>query len=118
MKTGQKWRETLPEKIQFMHTTPLNLIENRPVAQPLRKAVSFYCAAPHAQSVQLAGDFNQWQPQSMQPSVDGWWFAMIHLNPGYHQYLYLIDGKPALDPHATGVARNEQNEAVSWVTVT
>lgn len=117
MKPHHKWRETLPEKIQFMHTTPPNLTENRPLAQPLRKAVSFYCAAPRAQSVGLAGDFNHWQPQPMQPSADGWWFAMVHLGRGYHQYFYLIDGKPALDPHAAGVVRNEHNEAVSWVAV-
>ena len=53
----------------------------------------------------------------MQRSVDGWWLAHIDLTHGYHQYRFLVDGKPVLDPHATGVVRDECNERASLIAV-
>jgi hypothetical protein len=47
--------------------------------------------------------------------VDGWWFIQVPLTHGHHQYRFVADGKPMLDPHAAGVARNERNEEVSLV---
>jgi hypothetical protein len=48
---------------------------------------------------------------------DGRWMASLELPHGYHQYLFLVDGKPVLDPAATGKARNEKNETVSLVAI-
>ena len=83
------------------------------------KPVNFYCAAPRAKSVNLAGDFNEWEPSSlpMERRRDGWWFLQVSLTHGHHQYRFLVDGNPQLDPRATGVARNERNEEVSLVAV-
>jgi hypothetical protein len=39
------------------------------------------------------------------------------LKAGHHHYQFLVDGKPMLDPRAHGVARNEQGEKVSMVSV-
>ena len=88
--------------------------------QPARhshKPVSFFCAAPRAQTVELVGDFNQWHPQPMTRSVDGWWLAQVELGHGHHQYQFLVDGRPMLDPQAMGVARNEWDERVSLIAV-
>lgn len=82
-----------------------------------RKPVSFFCAAPRAHKMQLVGDFNQWHPLSMTRSVDGWWFAQVELCHGHHEYQFLVDGQPMLDPQATGMVRNEQGEQVSLVAV-
>jgi 1,4-alpha-glucan branching enzyme len=81
------------------------------------KPVNFYCYAPEAESVQLAGDFNQWTEVAMRQRPDGWWCLQVELTHGHHQYRFLVDGRPALDPHATGVGRDEANEAVSIVAV-
>ncbi len=83
------------------------------------KPVNFYCAAPSAQSVYLAGDFNGWDPTShpMQRRVDGCWFLEVSLTHGHHQYCFLVDGKPVLDPKSTGIVRNERNERVSLLAV-
>lgn len=81
------------------------------------KPVSFYCAAPHAKLVELAGDFNHWHPLPMQRSVDGWWLAQVQLCHGHHQYRFLVDGKPMLDPHATGTIRDGNDERVSLIAV-
>lgn len=88
-------------------------------AKDTAKPINFYCDAPKAQAVHLAGDFNRWDPTThpMERRVDGWWFLQVPLTHGHHQYRFLVDGKPMLDPRATGVARNEWDEEVSLVAV-
>ncbi|MGA2280903.1 MAG: isoamylase early set domain-containing protein [Verrucomicrobiota bacterium] len=81
------------------------------------RPVHFYCRAPQANSVQLAGDFNHWTPFPMQRRDEGWWFIQVMLSRGHHQYRFLVDGKPVLDPRATGKGRNQLDEEVSVVAV-
>ena len=83
------------------------------------KPINFFFAAREAESVYLMGDFNGWSPSShpMQRRVDGWWFLQVPLTHGHHQYQFLVDGVPTLDPHATGVTRNERYEQVSLIAV-
>jgi len=86
-------------------------------ARTVLRPVNFYCRASQAQSVQVAGDFNHWNPFPMQRRDDGWWFIQIMLAHGHHQYCFLVDGKPVLDPRAMGKGRNQLNEEVSVVAV-
>ena len=81
------------------------------------KPTNFYCDATSAKSVQIAGDFNQWHPVPMHQRVDGWWFIQILLPHGHHQYHFLVDGQPTLDPQASGTARDDDNHPVSLVAV-
>ncbi len=81
------------------------------------KPTSFFCAAPGAKSVCIAGDFNHWTPAVMERRPDGWWYAQISLCHGHHQYRFLVDGKPTLDPKAAGVGHDERGEEVSLVAV-
>ena len=48
---------------------------------------------------------------------DGRWMASLELTHGYHEYLFLVDGKPVLDPNATGKPVNSRKEPVSLVAV-
>jgi 1,4-alpha-glucan branching enzyme len=104
-----------------MNTTKINQNETSDrysvSAHNSHRQVSFFCAAPHATTVELIGDFNDWQPLTMARSVDGWWIAQVELCHGHHQYQFLVDGQPMLDPHATGTVRNERDERVSLVAV-
>jgi len=88
-------------------------------AREMAKPVNFYCAAPKARSVNLTGDFNEWDASSlpMKRRPDGWWFLQVPLTHGHHQYQFLVDGRPMLDPRATGVGHNENDEEVSLVAV-
>jgi 1,4-alpha-glucan branching enzyme len=88
-------------------------------ARSTAKPVNFFCQAPRAQAVRLVGDFNQWNPSShpMRRQVDGCWFLQVMVTHGHHQYLFLVDGQPTLDPRAAGTALNEQQEEVSIVAV-
>ena len=83
------------------------------------KPINFFCAAPEAESVYLIGDFNGWDPSAdpMQPRTDGWWSLQVPLSHGHHEYLFVVDGNPTLDPHATGTTRNARYEKVSLVAV-
>jgi hypothetical protein len=61
---------------------------------------SFFFSAPTAMSVQLVGDFTQWQekPVNMQKDADGIWRTTIELPPGMHHYRFLVDGQWRDDP--------------------
>ncbi len=81
------------------------------------RPTNFYCSAPDAKSVHLAGDFNHWHPIPMSRRVDGWWFIQVELPHGHHQYHFLVDGRLTLDPQASGTARDDNNQPVSLVAV-
>jgi 1,4-alpha-glucan branching enzyme len=91
--------------------------ENRYSAHHSLRPISFYCAAPGAGSVSISGDFNRWTPTPMEHRADGWWYVQITLCHGHHQYRFIVDGKPMLDPTASGVGRDEHGEQVSLVAV-
>jgi len=80
---------------------------------------SFFCTAPHAQCVALVGDFNDWDPTAtpMCRMSDDRWMASLELPHGYHQYVFLVDGRPMLDPAADGVTRNSRQERVSLLAI-
>jgi 1,4-alpha-glucan branching enzyme len=88
-------------------------------AKKMAKPVNFTFNAPDAQAVTLTGDFNDWHPtaQPMQRRPDGYWITQIPLHHGHHHYLFLVDGRPTLDPNSQGTARNEKDEKVSLIAV-
>lgn len=88
-------------------------------ARKVIKPVPFVCLNAEAKSVFVVGDFNDWDPLAhpMKRQHDGAWRLEVPLGHGHHHYLFLVDGKPTLDPKAQGIARNERNEKVSMVAV-
>jgi 1,4-alpha-glucan branching enzyme len=64
------------------------------------RAQTFSFRAPEAMSVQLVGDFTQWQerPINLQKGADGVWRATVKLEPGTHHYRFLVDGQWRDDP--------------------
>ena len=88
-------------------------------AKRTRHHMDFFCDAPEAKSVRLVGDFNGWDLAAtpMQRMPDGRWMASLELPHGYHQYLFLVDGEAAVDPHATGTVRIEPFGKASVIAV-
>ena|SRR6516225_4040765 len=88
-------------------------------AKKMSKPVNFICVAPAARNVFLTGDFNGWDPEAnpMQRQPDGAWLLQLPMHHGHHQYRFMVDGKPILDPRASGIARNRQGERVSLIAV-
>ncbi len=81
--------------------------------------VSFSCFAPNATQVTLAGDFNQWDSGAtpMRRMPDGGWLVSLPLHHGHHQYYFLVNGRPTLDPRSSGTVRNEHGEPASLIAV-
>lgn len=117
MKTNHKWKESIYEKLLFMNIAQSHSHCPDCSAGKSLKPVNFYCAAPNAESVQIAGDFNHWHPVAMQRSLDGWWFIRLQLCHGHHQYRFIVDGMPQEDPRATGSVYDEHHERASLIAV-
>jgi 1,4-alpha-glucan branching enzyme len=64
------------------------------------KPQSFSCVNPDARSVQLVGDFTNWQehPIPLHREATGEWHTAIRLAPGTHYYRFLVDGQWRDDP--------------------
>ena len=65
----------------------------------------FVLSAPDAKVVALAGDFTGWQPAfTMTRSEPGVWTVVVPLDPGVHQYSFVVDGERWIpDPAAPAV---------------
>ncbi len=79
----------------------------------------FSCQAPEAKQVSIVGDFNNWETNAtpMIRRPDDQWVASLELSHGFHRYVFLVDGRPTLDPNASGIACNDRNERVSLLAV-
>lgn len=67
--------------------------------------VQFVVEAEGAESVHVAGDFSEWQPtiELADPDGDGFWSGRVPLEPGVHEYMFVIDGSEwVTDPNAAG----------------
>ena len=68
----------------------------------INEAVVFVTLYPRASSVQIAGDFNNWQPENtkMQKVSDsGVWQTQMNLSPGRYRYRLVVDGQWQQDPY-------------------
>jgi hypothetical protein len=74
---------------------------------------------PNAKSVNLAGEFNSWSPNSFAMRKDGDdWVFTVHLHIGKHLYKFIVDGKWILDPSNKLWEQNEHGtgNSVLWIS--
>ncbi len=66
----------------------------KPQASTELKPTRFTCHAPDAQTVFLAGTFNNWDPAGtpMRRSSAGEWTVELPLAPGRYEYKFIVDG--------------------------
>jgi hypothetical protein len=79
------------------------LVADAPDAQLF---VRFELEAAGAEDVRLAGSFTDWEARyELTPLGDGRWSVTVPLEPGVHDYLFVLDGERyAVDPYAPRVA--------------
>jgi chromosome partitioning protein len=68
----------------------------------LEDAVVFVTLYPRANNVQIAGDFNNWQPENatmQKVGESGIWQTEINLMPGRYRYRLVVDGQWQQDPY-------------------
>ena len=75
---------------------------------PKTKKVQFNLFAPEAKRVFLAGDFNNWDVDSLQmkKASKGTWETSFTLTPGRHEYRFWVDGVWYDDPNAQERVQN------------
>ena len=86
----------------------------------IHDAVVFVTLYPRASSVQLAGDFNNWQPTAtpMERVGDsGVWQAKIKLPHGTYRYRLVVDGQWQQDPYNERTEMNPYGDLNSVVEV-
>ena len=77
------------------------------LTEKVRKT-EFSLSASQAQSVSIAGDFNQWNPSSHPMTMDkeGIWRISLTLNPGQYEYQFFVDGEWQNDPNGGPFVKN------------
>ncbi len=77
----------------------------------------FRVVAPDARSVELAGDFNGWNPEPMTRSSDAWVLERV-LSPGLQHFAFRVDGATWMVPDdAPGVADDGWGRRTASVVV-
>ena len=90
----------IPEETKPLNTTE-KLSDYYGVSQ-MEDAVVFVTLYPRADNVQIAGDFNNWQPEytPMQKVGEGGiWQTEMNLMPGRYRYRLVVDGQWQQDPY-------------------
>jgi chromosome partitioning protein len=122
---GQAWKE-LEEEVVSCQTHPEEELEKiEPVllgnhvesldeklsdyygVDQVHDAVVFVTLYPRAKNVQIAGDFNNWQPENtkmQKVGESGVWQTKLILPAGKYSYRFVVDGQWQQDPY------NEHNE--------
>ena len=82
------------------------------------EGVLFTLEAPEAQRVQIAGDFNSWEPVGNEMEFsNGVWRAIISLAPGKYKYRYVVDGDWKADPLNPEVERSPYGDYDSVINL-
>ena len=65
------------------------------MAKALKKKETFQLIEPDATEVFLVGDFTDWEddPIILKRQKDGIWKTTVDLEPGQHEYRFLVDGE-------------------------
>lgn len=85
-----------------------------PKATP--NGVEFSIYAPYAESVFVAGDFNNWNTSQLPLKKDelGVWKRVVYLPPGRYEYKFVVDGEYVSDPMNPTTAGPYGNSVI-WV---
>jgi 1,4-alpha-glucan branching enzyme len=75
---------------------------------PSINRVSLELVKPGAKTVCVAGSFNEWKPQKtpLIAASDGRWVGHLTVEPGRHEYLFVVDGEWVPDPNAKETVEN------------
>jgi len=72
--------------------------------------IPFIFPAFTAREVTVVGDFNEWDPKAspMRKGPDGVWHLNVPLEPGRHEYRFVVDGTWQDDPYAQQKTPNKE----------
>lgn len=101
---------------------PAAVVSAAPPAEPAAvvQAVRFVVAAPGARTVALVGSFNDWDPAATPLRAEasgGVWVVEVPLEPGRHEYAFVVDGERWLADPSAPTAGGDFGTPNSVVTV-
>ena len=111
-RTSKPQRSLTPEGTSAKPSAPLAAAPSSPKVAVREEApsprapqtvkVTFVLHEPHAKRVALCGGFNAWSPDAtpMHRQNGGLWARSLALQPGRHEYKFVVDGQWLPDPHA------------------
>jgi 1,4-alpha-glucan branching enzyme len=108
VQTSARKSASQPRAAKTASTRVGEIATARPQAEQRRKAkpVRFRFRSADAQSVFVAGSFNDWRPTTALTQRDGEWTGEIQLDPGTYEYRFVVDGRWIEDPSAPDQATN------------
>lgn len=84
----------------------------RPLGRhPVFKAEFVYASSRPCTSVQIAGDWADWQPQLMSLEQPGLWSIIVLLPTGHHVFRFVVDGQHVLS------SRHPVCDGLNWRVV-
>ena len=92
---------------------------SKTAARPVEKPIDFLLQVPHANSVVVAGAFNNWDASRtpLRKGQDGNWKVTVWLPPGRYEYRFVADGQWLSDPNAKESVQNQFGTTNSVVAV-
>lgn len=100
--------QTNEERLNMKNETKINKTNKNNGGKHESRRIHFEFASPTAESVAIAGSFNNWQPNAtpMIPLGQGRWAKDLALPPGDHEYRLVVDGEWIPDSSASETAPN------------
>ncbi len=82
------------------------------MARLMKKRQTFSLEQPEAATVQLVGDFSDWDknPINLKKQKNGLWKTTVSLEPGTYQYRFMVDGRWRDDPACPARVPNPYGE--------
>ncbi len=83
-----------------------------------RCSVTFTMFAPNAQTVDIAGSFNDWKLKPLKKGRDGNWKVNLRPKPGHYEYKFVVDHQWITDPANPESVRDEYGNVNSVIELT
>ncbi len=83
--------------------------QKKPIRARAKAEITFRLEAPQATQVFIAGCFNEWDPMAnpLERDEEGTWSCTLAVEPGEHEYRFVVDGIWCDDPANTVRCCNE-----------
>ncbi len=119
-KTSAAKQSAAIAKIPATPPAPTKPTTAKPAAAARPSRVGLLCTHPGAQTVFLAGTFNQWHPTATPMRCTGadCWSVELELPPGVYEYRFIVDGAWMHDAAAAELVPNPFGGLNSVVRVT
>lgn len=93
----REWDRLLPQKELGWR----RILEHRYGPRRMSGGVLFQVVSKNARGVEIAGDFNNWIPESLlnRRWENGLWQKIIPMKAGQFRYKFIVDGEWQLDPY-------------------